>query len=163
MKKTAHLGLFLSLALICSYIESLIPFSFGIPGVKLGLTNIVILIALYYMDTASAAAVSILRIILCGFLFGNLFGILYSLAGGACSLFCMALLKRTGKFKVISVSAVGGIAHNLGQIIVAAAVVENVNLFYYFPVLFAAGTVTGILIGIATQEVLLRLPPGHML
>jgi len=154
MKKTAHLGLFLSLALICSYIESLIPFSFGIPGVKLGLTNIVILIALYYMDTASAAAVSILRIILCGFLFGNLFGILYSLAGGACSLFCMALLKRTG---------VGGIAHNLGQIIVAAAVVENVNLFYYFPVLFAAGTVTGILIGIAAQEVLLRLPPGHML
>lgn len=160
MKKTAYLGLFLALALVCSYIESLIPFYFGIPGVKLGLTNIVVLLMLYYAGAKEAVTVSVLRILLAGFMFGNMFSILYSLAGGLLSFFCMALLKRTGRFKIISISAAGGITHNLGQMIVAAAVVENLNLFYYFPVLLLAGVVTGILIGIAAQEILLRLPAG---
>lgn len=159
MKKTAYLGLFLALALVCSYVESLIPFYFGIPGVKLGLTNVVVILMLYAMGTKEAFTVSVLRIVLAGFLFGNLFSILYSLAGGLLSFICMVLLKRTGKFKIISISAAGGITHNLGQIVVAAAVVENMNLFYYFPVLLLAGIVTGILIGTAAQEILLRLPP----
>lgn len=158
MKKTAYLGLFLALALVCSYVESLIPFYFGIPGVKLGLTNAAVILMLYVMGAKEAFTVSMLRIVLAGFLFGNLFGILYSLAGGLLSFLCMVLLKRTGKFKIISISAVGGITHNLGQTVVAAIVVENINLFYYFPILLLAGIVTGILIGIAAQEILLRLP-----
>lgn len=158
MKKTAYLGLFLALALICSYIESLIPFYFGIPGVKLGLTNIVVILMLYYMGAKSAFAVSMLRILLAGFLFGNMFSILYSLAGGILSFLCMVLLKRTGRLKIISVSAAGGMAHNLGQILTAAATVENMNLLFYYPVLLIAGILTGILIGIAAQEILLRLP-----
>lgn len=158
MKKTAYLGLFLALALICSYIESLIPFYFGIPGAKLGLTNIVVILMLYHMDAKSAFTVSMLRILLAGLLFGNMFSILYSLAGGILSFLCMVLLKRTGRFKIISVSAAGGVTHNLGQIIVAAAVVENMNLFYYYPILLTAGVVTGIVIGVAAQEILLRLP-----
>lgn len=160
MKKTAYLGLFLALALICSYIESLIPFYFGIPGVKLGLTNIVVVLMLYCTGAKSALAVSVLRILLSGFLFGNMFSILYSLAGGLASFLCMVLLKRSGRFRIISVSAAGGVTHNLGQIAVAAAVVENRSLFYYYPVLFIAGTLTGIVIGIAAQEILLRLPSG---
>ena len=91
MKKTAYMGLFLSLALICSYIESLIPFYFGIPGVKLGLTNIVVILALYQMGCKYALTISMLRIVLAGLLFGNLFSILYSLAGGLLS-FCMIAL-----------------------------------------------------------------------
>ena len=162
MKKTAYLGLFLALALICSYIESLIPFYFGIPGVKLGLTNIVVILMLYYMGTTYALVISVARIFLAGLLFGNMFSILYSLAGGLLSFFCMAVLKKTGRFKVISISAAGGITHNLGQIIVAAAVVENINLFYYYPVLLLAGVVTGVLIGIAAQEILLRLPESRI-
>lgn len=162
MKKTAHLGLFLALALICSYIESLIPFYFGIPGVKLGLTNIIVVLMLYDMGAKYALAVSVLRIFLAGLLFGNMFSILYSLAGGLLSFCCMAALKKTGKFQVVSISAAGGTAHNLGQIIVAAIVVENINLFYYYPVLLLAGVVTGVLIGIAAQEVLLRLPKGQL-
>lgn len=158
MKRTAYLGLFLALALICSYIESLIPFYFGIPGVKLGITNIVVVITLYCIGAKSALTVSVLRILLAGFLFGNLFSILYSLAGGMLSFACMLLLKRTKKFKIISVSAVGGVAHNLGQITVAALTVENLNLFYYYPVLLIAGVITGTLIGIAAQEILVRLP-----
>ncbi|MDE7311548.1 MAG: Gx transporter family protein [Eubacterium sp.] len=160
MKQTAYLGLFLALALICSYIESLIPFQFGIPGIKLGLTNIVVLLMLYRMGAKYALAVSVARIFLAGLLFGNLFSILYSLAGGLLSFVCMVLLKQTGKFKVVSISAAGGAAHNLGQVCMAAAVVENLNLFFYYPVLLLAGVVTGVLIGISAQEILLHLPRG---
>ena len=121
-----------------------------------------ILLMLYYTGIKEAFTISILRILLAGFLFGNMFSILYSLAGGLLSLLCMALFKKTGKFKVIAVSAVGGITHNLGQIIVAVIVVENMNLFFYFPVLLFAGVLTGIVIGIAAQEILLRLPENRM-
>lgn len=162
MKKTAYLGLFLALALICSYIESLVPFYFGIPGVKLGLTNIVVLLMLYTMGAKAAFTVSVLRIMLAGLLFGNLFSILYSMAGGVLSFLCMLLLKQTGKFKIISVSAAGGITHNLGQMAIAALVVENINLFYYYPVLLVAGTVTGVLIGITAQEILIRIVPDKI-
>lgn len=162
MKKTAYLGLFLALALVCSYIESCIPFHFGIPGVKLGLTNIVVILMLYYMEEKSAFIVSFTRILLAGFLFGNLFSIIYSLAGGLLSFICMVLLKKTGKFKIISISAAGGAAHNLGQIFAAVFIVENINLFYYYPILLLAGVITGMIIGIAAQEVLLRLPIGKL-
>lgn len=93
-KKTAYLGVYLALALICSYVESLIPFYFGIPGVKLGLTNIVVVLMLYCVGTKEALAVSALRIVLSGFLFGNMFSILYSLAGGLLSFLMMYLLKK---------------------------------------------------------------------
>lgn len=158
MRRTAYLGLYLALALVCSYIESLIPISFGIPGIKLGLANVVIILVLYDLGAAWAAAVCVLRILLAGFMFGNMFSIIYSLAGGLLSLGCMLLLKKTGKFKIISISAAGGVTHNLGQIIVAALVVENINLFYYYPVLLTAGVITGVLIGTAAQEIVLRLP-----
>lgn len=158
MRRTAYLGLYLALALVCSYIESLIPISFGIPGIKLGLANVVVILVLYDLGAAWAAAVSVLRILLAGFMFGNMFSIIYSLSGGLLSLGCMLLLKKTGKFKIISVSAAGGVTHNLGQIIAAALVVENINLFYYYPVLLTAGVITGVLIGMAAQEIVLRLP-----
>lgn len=161
-KKIAYLGVFLALALVCSYVESLIPFFFGIPGAKLGLTNIVVILMLYTIGAKEAFTVSMLRILLSGFLFGNLFSILYSLAGGIFSFFCMVLLKRAKIFHIISISAAGGVTHNLGQIAVAAVVVENVNLFYYFPVLMLAGAVTGVVIGIVAQEILLRLPGGKV-
>ncbi len=164
MKKRtpAYIGMFLALALVCSYAESLIPFHFGIPGVKLGLTNIVVILMIYDTGVREALTVSVLRIVLAGFLFGSMSGILYSLAGGLLSFFFMAALKRTGKFKLIAVSAVGGVTHNLGQLVIAAAVVENLNMFYYFPVLLCAGLTTGIVIGIIAQEILFRLPKQEL-
>lgn len=156
-RKIAYLGLFLALALICSYVESLIPFHFGIPGVKLGLTNIVVVLLLYCVGGREAFLISVLRIVLNGFLFGNMFAVLYSLAGAGLSFFVMLLLKRSGKFKCISVSTAGGVSHNVGQLFVAALVVENFSLFYYIPVLLAAGFVTGLLIGILSQEMILRI------
>lgn len=154
--KAAYLGLFLSLALICSYVESLIPFYFGVPGVKLGLTNIVVVMALYCIGAREAFLISALRILLSGFLFGNLFSILYSLAGGFLSFLVMYLLKRTKRFKVISVSTAGGVSHNIGQLTVAALVVENYHIFYYGTVLLIAGIATGLIIGIVSQEIIIR-------
>lgn len=156
-RKTAYLGMFLAAALICSYIESLIPFYFGVPGIKLGLANIVVVIMLYCMGAGEAFLVSVLRILLAGFMFGNPFSILYSLSGGILSYGVMLLLKHTKKFKVISVSVAGGIFHNIGQLFVASVVVENYNLFYYAPVLLIAGFVTGFLIGGLAEEMIARL------
>lgn len=156
--KTAYIGLYLAVALICSYIETLIPFSFGIPGVKLGLTNIVIVLMLYTVGTKESLLVSVLRVILVGFLFGNLFSILYSLAGGLLSFVVMALLKRTDRLGCVSVSVAGGISHNIGQILVAAVIVNNFNIMFYIPVLLIAGLLTGLVIGILAQELIVRLP-----
>ena len=155
--KAAVFGVFTALALIFSYVELLIPVNFGIPGAKLGLANLVIVIELYKTDWKEALLLSVVRIILAGFLFGNLFGILYSLAGGILSLAVMALLKRTGAFSVIGVSMAGGVSHNVGQLIMAMLVVETYAVGYYLPVLLIAGLITGTVIGIAGREMLKRL------
>ena len=155
-RKIAYLGVFLALALILSYVESLIPFYFGIPGVKLGLTNLIVVVMLYCTGTKEAFGVSVARILLAGFLFGNLFSSLYSLAGGVLSFIVMCLLKKTGRFHVISVSVTGGISHNIGQLIAAAFVVETYDIFYYMPFLLIAGVATGFVIGMLAQEFILR-------
>lgn len=153
----AVFGVFTALALIFSYVELLIPINFGIPGAKLGLANLVIIIVLYKSDWKEALLLSVVRIVLAGFLFGNLFGILYSLAGGILSLAVMALLKRSGAFSIIGVSMAGGVSHNVGQLIMAMLVVETYAVGYYLPVLLIAGLITGTLIGIAGREMLKRL------
>lgn len=155
--KIAYWGVFLALALVCSYVESLIPISFGIPGVKLGLTNIVVILMLYTIGARDAILISVLRIILAGFMFGNAFSIIYSLAGGILSFVVMLLLKNTGKLKILSISTAGGISHNVGQLIVAALVVENYNILFYVPVLIITGIITGFLIGLLAGEIVLRI------
>lgn len=155
--RVAVFGVFTALALIFSYVELLIPINFGIPGTKLGLANLVIIIVLYKTDWKEALLLSVVRIVLAGFLFGNLFGILYSLAGGILSLAVMALLKRSGAFSIIGVSMAGGVSHNVGQLIMAMLVVETYAVGYYLPVLLIAGLITGTLIGIAGREMLKRL------
>ena len=156
IRKLAWMGLLASLAIIFGYVEMLFPVFAGIPGIKLGLANLVTVFLLYTCTYKEAAVVSVIRIVVIGFLFGNLFSILFSLAGAGLSLACMVAAKKYGGFSVAGVSIIGGVTHNLGQIIIAAMVVENVNLFYYFPALMTAGLVTGLLIGIVTQEILKR-------
>jgi Predicted membrane protein len=155
--KVAYFGVFTALALIFSYVETLIPFHFGVPGMKLGLANLIIVIALYKMGFWEAFLLSIVRVILTGFLFGNYFSIIYSLAGAFLSLLVMAGLKRARGFSVMGVSVGGGVFHNIGQLIVAMLVVETFSVIYYVPVLLIAGLVTGLLIGIAANEMLERL------
>lgn len=155
--KVAYFGVFTALALIFSYVETLIPIQFGIPGVKLGLANLIIVIALYRMKLSEAYLLSIVRVLLAGFIFGNYFSIIYSLAGGLLSLTVMALLRKKGGFSVIGVSIAGGVFHNIGQLIVASVIVETFSMMYYVPVLLIAGLVTGLLIGIASDGMLKRL------
>ena len=155
--KVAYFGVFTTLALIFSYVETLIPIQFGIPGVKLGLANLIIVIALYRMKLSEAYLLSIVRVLLAGFIFGNYFSIIYSLAGGLLSLTVMALLRKKGGFSVIGVSIAGGVFHNIGQLIIASVIVETFSVMYYVPVLLIAGLVTGLLIGIASDGLLKRL------
>ena len=155
--KVAYFGVFTALALIFSYVETLIPIQFGIPGVKLGLANLIIVIALYRMKLSEAYLLPIVRVLLAGFIFGNYFSIIYSLAGGILSLTVMALLRKKGGFSVIGVSIAGGVFHNIGQLIVASVIVETFSVMYYVPVLLIAGLVTGLLIGIASDGMLKRL------
>lgn len=155
--RVAYFGVFTALALMFSYIETMIPVQFGVPGIKLGFANIMIVIMLYKSSAKEALLLSIVRIMLSGFLFGNLSSILYSIAGGVLSLGIMTLLKKQGGFSVIGVSVAGGVSHNVGQLIVAMLVVETYQVGYYFPVLLVAGVLTGLGIGVVSQEVLKRI------
>ena len=112
-KKTAQLGVYIALAMILSYVESLIPFSFGVPGIKLGLTNVVTVIMMYTYGIPGALGVAVLRAVLSGFMFGNAFSIIYSVAGCVLSFIFMYILKKTNHFAIISVSAAGGVMHNI--------------------------------------------------
>ena len=155
--RAAYFGVFTALALIFSYIETLIPIQFGVPGIKLGLANLIIVIVLYKTDWREALLLSVVRIILAGFIFGNLFSIVYSLAGGFLSLTVMVLLKRTDRFSVAGISMAGGVCHNIGQLVVAMIAVETYQVGYYLPVLLVAGLITGAVIGAAAGEVLKRI------
>ena len=157
-KRLALMGLLTALGLIIGYIEFLIPIPLGIPGVKPGFANIVIVWALYSLGPWEALIINGMRIFLSGFLFGNFSMILYSLAGAAVSFLCMCLAKKSGLFSMTGVSMIGGVMHNMGQLLVAMAVLETVSLVYYGPVLLAAGVITGLLIGIVTGEVKKRIP-----
>ena len=143
-----------TLALIFSYVEAIIPYNPGIPGVKLGVANIVTVIALYKFGWKDAAAVSVIRILIAGLLFNGVFGALYSLAGAIVSFVGMLLLRKTGLFSVTGVSMAGGVLHNVGQLLMAAAIIEDMRIFFYFPVLLFSGLISGIAIGVAATIML---------
>jgi heptaprenyl diphosphate synthase len=161
--KLALSGVLTALAAIFSYVEAMIPFAVGVPGIKLGLANVVIVFALYRMGPGFAFLVSVARILVVSSLFGSLAIAMYSLAGGLLSLGVMTLLLRTKLFSVIGVSMAGGVFHNIGQLVVAAAVVETFQILYYFPVLLIAGMITGIIIGIIVKRISRSLPPVYAL
>ena len=147
-RKVAYCGMLIALAMIFSYVEALIPINFGIPGVKLGLANLVVLYGLYMMRPQEVLMVSVSRILLNGFMFGNGMSILYSLAGGLLSFIVMLALIRSRKFSPVTVSIAGGVSHNIGQIIVAVLVLKSIQLFSYLPVLIISGMMTGAVMGI---------------
>lgn len=157
-KKVARMGVFIALAMIFSYIEVLIPFNFGIPGVKLGIANIVTVASLYVFSTGEAFGISVIRIVLMGILFGNGMSLLYSLAGGLLSFLAMWLGKKTNWFSVMGVSVAGGVFHNVGQILAVMLVMKNTIFVAYLPVLFVAGVVTGYLIGLLANKIIELLP-----
>lgn len=157
-KRIAADGLFLALALVVSYIEVLIPIPVGIPGVKIGLANAVIMVLLFFTTWQRTLLISVVRILLAGFLFGNPMTIVYSLAGGILSLFVMVILRKIREFSVVGISVGGGVAHNIGQLSVAVLLMENARIYYYVPVLLITGTIAGIAIGVLTGILIRKLP-----
>ena len=153
-RTVAYCGVLTALAMIFSYVETLIPINFGVPGVKLGLANLVVLSGLYYLRPAQVLAISAARIVLTGFLFGNGVSILYSLAGGLLSFCVMLLLRKAGGFSPAGVSVAGGVSHNIGQLLVASFVISDLRIFSYLPVLMFSGIISGILIGFLAHYVL---------
>lgn len=147
-KKTALLGMLVALAFVLSYIETLIPVNLGIPGAKLGLANLVVMVALYTLGTKEAFALSMVRILLTGLTFSSMAAMLYSFAGGLLSFAVMYLAKRSKLFSAAGVSVLGGISHNAGQIFVAMWVLDTATLIYYLPVLAITGIASGTVIGL---------------
>lgn len=155
--KVATFGLLIALAFIFSYIETLIPLPIPIPGIKIGLANMVVVIAFMKLGDKDALILSLLRIILVSFIFGSLFSMVYSLSGGMLSWLFMLIGKKTKKFSLVGISVLGGVFHNIGQIIVAIIVVENTKIAYYLPLLLVSGLITGALIGALASIILEHL------
>ena len=158
-KTTAFLGLCVSLALVLAYVEALLPPLYAAaPGIKMGLPNVVLVFLLYRCGPLSAAAVSLLRMVLVALLFGNTMAFLYSLAGGALSMLVMVLLKKLNFLSVTGVSVAGGVTHNVGQILMAMWLMNTAELGYYLIVLAVTGTIAGLLIGLCGALLIRRIP-----
>lgn len=156
-KNIAKYGLFTALAIVFGYVEFLIPVSLAVPGTKLGIANIVVLFSLYFLGVQGAALVSLVRIVVSGLLFGGVFSMLYSLAGGILSFVAMALLYKNRHISPIGTSIAGGVCHNIGQLCVAAAVMQTPSIFSLFPYLVGIGAVTGAVNGVLTNIILRRM------
>ena len=156
-KRIACLGLFIALAFVLSYVEFLLPLNIGIPGAKVGLANLVVMVTLYTLGKKDAALLSFVRVVLVGLTFGNLAMLLYSLAGAVLSFLAMLFAKRTKLFSITGVSVLGGVFHNVGQIIVAMLVLETGSLLYYLPFLIVIGTISGVVIGLLSGMITARV------
>ena len=152
-QKVALYGVLIALAMVLSYVDMLIPLPVGIPGVKPGLANLVVFLALYTMTAREALLISMVRILLVSITFGNGSAFLYSMAGGILSFLVMWIFQKKDFLLPAGVSIAGGIAHNVGQLLMAAVILENGAVFTYFPVLLAAGCITGGIIGFLGEQI----------
>lgn len=159
IKRITLYGMLIALAMILSFVESLIPITLGIPGIKLGLANLVVIVALLTLGEREAFVISFMRMILVSFTFGNMSTLMYSVAGGLLSFLAMILIKKTGKFSELSISIVGGVMHNIGQIMMAFMIVKTRGVFAYLPFLLLAGSIAGTVIGMLSNMVIDRLQP----
>ena len=156
-KTITRMGILLAVALVLGYIENLIPINATIPGVKLGLSNTVLLYALYIINARSAFVLMVMKVILSGMLFSGLSGAIYSFAGGLFSLIMMILVRKLPDISIVGVSVIGAVFHNVGQITIASFVIENRYIFFYLPVLLISAVITGIATGIIAKYALKSL------
>ncbi len=157
-RKIALLGVLTSVALVLSYLEVMLPpISTAVPGIKMGLPNIIIIFMLYKFGLKEAVTVSLIRVFIVALLFGNIMTLAYSVAGAVLSLGLMTLFKRINLFSQIGVSIIGGISHNLGQILVAIFLFDTIQIGYYMIVLSVTGTIAGVLIGIISSILVKKL------
>lgn len=156
-KKIAKIAIFSTLAIIFGYIESLFPLPIPVYGAKVGISNIVILTSLYLLTTPISWGIMLIKTFLSSLLFSGFSAFLYSVSGGIFSVLIMSILKKTKKFSIIGISIAGGVSHNIGQLIVSAIFLKNINIFYYLPILIIIGIISGSIIGIISNIIIKRL------
>lgn len=156
-KRVATMGMLVALAFVLSYVEALFPFSIGLPGAKIGLANLAVLAALYLLGERDAFGIALVRLLLVAFTFGNLSAFLYSLGGMVFSYTGMVILKRIKIFSIMGVSCVGGVLHNIGQLLVAFFVLKTAVIWTYLPLLIVSGVVAGVGIGLISGLLIQRL------
>ena len=152
------MGMFIAIAMVFSYLETLIPLNIAVPGVKLGLANLVTIVVMVKMDARSAWIVSLVRVLLSALLFGNLSVMIYSLAGAVLSLIVMTICMKLRFFGMTGTSILGAVSHNAGQVIMAALLMKSGNILIYIPILCISGTIAGVCIGLAGAALVKKLP-----
>ena len=157
-RKLAYTSVTIALALVLSYVETLIPGLVAVPGVKVGLANIAVVFALYRIGFKEAVVISLMRVVLSSLLFGSAVSLAYSFAGATVSLALMAVLKKTNIFGVTGVSTAGAVSHNLAQVLVAILLLETTALAWWIPVLLVSGTLAGVVIGLVSAVTIKRIP-----
>ena len=155
-KKLSHLAMLGAIAIIFGYIEMLFPVPISIPGIKLGLGNIAVLVSLYIFNSSTAWFVMLIKVIVSSLLFSTPLTLIYSLAGGIFSFIIMTIMKRYN-FNIITVSIGGGIFHNTGQLITAGLILKNINILYYLPILIIVGSITATAIGVVSKIIIKRV------
>lgn len=155
-RRIAICGMLLALMLVLGFVESQLPVAAGIPGIKLGLSNGVLIFAVYMLNVPAAYLLMGLKVLLSGFLFGSPSAMMYAFAGGLLSLTMMCLLSRMKGLSPIVVSMIGGLSHNVGQVALAMVILNTPKLMYYMAILMVVGLITGLATGVAANGIILR-------
>ena len=157
-KRITYTGMFVAIAMVFSYLESMIPVNIAVPGIKLGLANMVTIVVMYRLRISDAWIVSLVRVVLSSLLVGNMTVMVYSMAGAVLSLLVMTLCRKKDLFGLLGTSILGGVSHNAGQIAMAALLMKSGNIMLYMPVLCISGTIAGVCIGLAGAVLVRKLP-----
>lgn len=156
-KLISYVALFTACGILFGYIEFLVPLPIGIPGVKIGLSNIITVCSMYLMGPVVSLIILVLRVVLSGLLFGNLFGILYGLSGALISFLFMYFAKKINIFSVFGLSVLGGVMHNIAQLVVATILISQLKLIYYLPALLISGVLAGLAVGFLSRIIINRI------
>lgn len=151
VKKIAIIAIFITLALVISYVDSLIPLAIMVPGIKIGLANIVIILSLYMIGEKETILISTIRVILSSLLFGTMLTFAYSMTGAILSFIIMVILKKKTTLATMTISIIGAVSHNIGQIIMAVIIMSTKEIIYYLPILMITGVISGTIIGILSS------------
>ncbi|NLM18772.1 MAG: Gx transporter family protein [Clostridiaceae bacterium] len=156
-KRITFLAMFIAISMILSYLESLLPQIYIVPGIKLGLANIPVMFAIFKLKPSDALLISGIRIFLLSILFRSFLSFIFSITGGLISIAFMLFFKKINTFSIMGISVIGGVAHNLGQILIAVFIVNTPGLLFYLPILIIAGTLAGIAIGLICNLLVNRI------
>lgn len=153
-KKVSVIGLFTAMALLLSCIENLFPFRTGIPGIKLGIANLIIVIAFYFLPSGEVLSISLLRVFFLSVFSGSPFTAVFSFTGAIASFFAMYISYRRNSFSPVGISILGGVTHNLAQLLISALLLNTPAFLWYSPVLLLSGIITGLINGLITIKII---------